>query len=118
MNTMSEPDFTTLTNVQLRQRLSTWANARARRLEKGLRTGTIQKACGVSGTLLLREAAERLAKAEKALQAAYVIYEAECKDWINTADPSDPEEALPPWQGRWVEFAKHLPPGIIDPEQA
>jgi hypothetical protein len=53
-------------------------------------------------------AEQRAADAEKALREAHVIYEAECKDWIDTADPSDPDEVPPPWQRRWGKYAAAL----------
>ena len=66
--------------------------------------GEPPRACTVARDVALAE----LEQAEAALEAARVIYEAECKDWTRLADPSDPDEELPPWQGRWEAFASAL----------
>jgi hypothetical protein len=50
----------------------------------------------------------RLAAAELVVEAAREYMEAQSADWIDNGDPSDPDEAIPPWQGSLAPLSKAL----------
>ena len=54
------------------------------------------------------DAEARAVRAEAVVEAAREYMEDQSADWIENGDPSDPDEAIPPWQGSLSPLSKAL----------